>query len=130
MFKNEKIECNQERNNEKVNFDVDSSPRAWEHYRMFYSEKIKGNYDFDQLFYYSHYKNLEGRTCGYKTNNDGWYNYANRISNTKYNRLYALHTSAKKETDRGKIEWCGATRRLGGECDFNFNEKNMNYLNS
>lgn len=125
MFKNEKIECNQEWNNEKVNFDVDSSPRAWEHYRMFYSKKIKENYDFDRLFYYTHYRNLEGIKCGYITNGV-WYNYANQINNTKNNRLYALHTSAKKETeetDRGKIEWCGATRRLGGECDFNFNEK-------
>ena len=116
MFVNKKIKCDK--------YEPDSSPDAWEHYKHFYknSNLIMDNYDFDNLSSYTNYKEL-GEKCGQRYNDD-WYNYANKIChNKKNNRLYALDKSAKKITDCQGVEWCCATRRIAGDCDFNFNEK-------
>ncbi len=116
MFINKEIKCSE--------FEPDSSPAAWEHYKQFYVESnfIRKNYNFENLNCYTYYKDLD-RKCGYKTN-EGWYNYVNiPKNNTDTNRLYALYKFAKHKTDENQNEWCCATRRVAGECDFNFNEK-------
>lgn len=120
MFINKKVEY-------KACIEPDSSEEAWKHYEKYYLKSnskfsIRSNYDFENLNYYTYYKELN-RTCGEKFNGE-YYNYANqkRASNGA-NRLYALQKFAKKITDSNNVEWWCATRRVGGDCDFNFNEK-------
>lgn len=111
MFINKEIKCSE--------FEPDSSPAAWEHYKQFYVESnhIRKNYNFENLTYYTYYKDLD-RKCGYKTN-EGWYNYVNiPKNNTDTNRLYALHKFAKHKTEKETgNEWYCATRRVAGDCD-------------
>ncbi|WP_165062689.1 hypothetical protein [Adlercreutzia sp. ZJ154] len=117
MFKNKKIKSN--------GFEPDSSIEAWKHYKKYYLESnsefsIRKNYNFKNLHFYTYYTKLN-RGCGEKF--DG-YNYANlKIASNVANRLYALHNSAERKTNNCNVEWCCATRRVGGECDFNFNEE-------
>lgn len=125
MFKNTKIAARQLWNEQIINFDPDSSPAAWEHYKKYYIKNghvILGNYNFKKLNFYNYYRNI-GDESGIFKNNE-WKNYINCPSNNKkrYNRLFALSNTTKTECKNSK-EYCCASSRLGGECDFNFNCK-------
>ena len=119
MFRNKKIKERQLWNDEFVNFQPDSSPEAWEHYKKYYLQTLK-EYDFNKLYYYNNYDQVE-KKHGYNENGK-WYNYVNSPSLVKDNRLYALHnnTTIIQTED---VEYCEATLRYGGDCDFNFNDK-------
>ena len=115
MFKNKKIDSKQNWNGKDLNFDPDSSPEAWEHYRKYYSFS---NYDFNNLFFYNSWKEV-GLNQGYKYKSK-WLNYINQPKNQD-NRLYALENNTII-----KENYCEASARLGGETDFNFNDKKVN----
>ncbi len=75
-----------------IQYDVDSSPKAWEYYKIKYKDKEKiQKYDFN---------NLENK-------------------GSKYFRKIA-----KCNTDEN------IPYKLGGDCDFNFNEKKMKKFNN
>lgn len=121
MLKNKKITDVQQWNEKIIEFDPDSSPAAWEFYKQFYSGNIylNKNYDFQKLVFYNCYDTV-GLKRGYF---DGieWLNYVNKpIKNS--NRLYILPKGTKTEY-LYNIEYIIATERIGGDCDFNFNEK-------
>ena len=125
MFKKKKIAIHQEWNGQTIRFDPDSSPAAWEHYKKYYIENdqcVLGNYNFEKLNLYNYYKDV-GNKSGLFKNNE-WKNYINSPFNNskRYNRLFALSNNTKTECENSK-EYCGASSRLGGECDFNFNDK-------
>ena len=114
MFKNIKIDSMQSWNGEIIDFDPDSSPKAWEHYKQYYAFS---NYNFGNLFFYNYYKDI-GDPCGYKSNGK-WLNYVNKPKG-KNNRLYSLGKNTIIVND-----FCEAADRLGGETDFNFNEQKV-----
>lgn len=102
-------------------YDPDSSPAAWEYYKKVYvkdgSLKLgKTEFDANRL---SHC-NLEKGFFSIKHNS--WLSYKDQPIIVKenqpfYNRLYALKTNTKRDGI-----YCEAASRVGGECDFNFNE--------
>lgn len=124
MFKNKIDSIQTFKNEAKVQFEPDSSPAAWEHYKKFYSKNkyLNNNYDFSDLLFYNCYKDF-GLKRGIFTDHE-WFNYLNKPlrKGSRYNRLFVL----EKDTKRKKInntEYIVAAYRLGGDCDFNFNEK-------
>lgn len=123
MFKNKSVNSIQTFKNEaNVQFEPDSSPSAWEHYKKFYSknEYLNNNYDFNDLFFYNCYKDF-GLKSGI---HDGYerFNYLNKPLFKYYNRLFALEKSTNTKIFNN-IEYIVASYRLGGDCDFNFNKK-------
>lgn len=102
MFKNIKIDSEQCLNGIKLDFEPDSSPMAWEHYRKYYSFP---DYDFDNLCFYNHCKEVKNKYFVNKPKSEG-------------NRLYALAKNTIIENG-----FCESTTRLGGDTDFNFNNK-------
>lgn len=119
MFTNKEVKCD--------NFDVDSSKEAWEHYRKYYIEhnegySIRKNFNFDHLFLYNRCEDV-GLKEGYKGDetNGECYNYTNDLKKG-VNRYYALDNSVRPVKYKGH-EYSLAASRLGGDCDFNFNEK-------
>lgn len=124
MFKNKKISEWQKQCTKKIRFDPDFSPAAWVHYQQFYSHNkyLSTHYDFHKQFFYNYYDKF-GLKTGYF---DGfeWFNYVNKPlpSSSEYNRLFVLQKGTKTENSENN-EVIAATSRLGGDCDFNFNEK-------
>lgn len=134
MFENPEIKLD----SDGVTMEPDSSKEAWEHYKKFYTESnckysIRANYDFDHLHYYTPFN-----YAGYKSgvcDESGWYNFVNRPfskESKKVNRLYALHKDAQRirKIQNEEVEWCRVSLRVGGECDFNFNEKKYQLFQS
>lgn len=122
-FENEMIQENDcmDEQREK-NYEADSCPKAWEHYKIVYDNRLE-NYNFEQLSFYNNWKNVGELKSGlYSTNNKLWLNYVDLPIKGKRNRLFLLENSTKKEM-HNKITYIEATYRYGGECDFNFNEK-------
>lgn len=124
MFENKKISENYEHGTKKILFDPDSSPDAWEHYEKFYShnEYLSTHYNFEKRFFYTYYDKL-GLKTGYYDRGE-WLNYVNeplQIS-SEHNRLFILQKGTKTEKS-GNYEFIAAANRVGGDCDFNFNEK-------
>ncbi len=124
MFKNKIDSIQTFKNEAKVQFEPDSSPAAWGHYKKFYSKNkyLNNNYDFSDLFFYNCYTDF-GLKRGIYTDYE-WFNYLNKPlrKGSRYNRLFVL----EKDTKIKKInntEYIVADYRLGGDCDFNFNEK-------
>ncbi|SJZ74887.1 hypothetical protein [Eubacterium coprostanoligenes] len=124
MFKNKIDSIQTFKNEAKVQFEPDSSPAAWGHYKKFYSKNkyLNNNYDFSDLFFYNCYTDF-GLKRGIYTDYE-WFNYLNKPlrKGSRYNRLFVL----EKDTKIKKInntEYIVAAYRLGGDCDFNFNEK-------
>ena len=122
----ELIEIKQKLNNMVLHFDPDSSPKAWEHYRKYYTDDFWKVYDLNSPVFFSNVfdDNTIGFKCGKKNvKNDTWYNYVDSpIQNG--NRLIAI----TKPTDFIVDEYSGCKYyserlRLGGEVDFNFNDK-------
>ncbi len=112
MFENKKVCCNQNygEKERQVNFEPDSSPCAWEHYINVYGarkSKIIEQYNFNALFFY--YYNNDGNNIYY----------SNQIKSEK-NRLFAMHNGTEYFI-KNDVKCCKPARRLGGECDFNFN---------
>ena len=124
MFKNKKISELQKQGPKTIRFDPDSSPDAWEHYQQFYSHNkyLSNHYDFQKQFFYNHYDKV-GLKTGYY-NGLKWFNYVNQPlhSSSEYNRLFVLKKGTKTESSESN-EFIAAANRLGGDCDFNFNEK-------
>lgn len=124
MFKNKKISEYQKYGTQVIKFDPDSSPAAWAHYQQFYSHNkyLSTHYDFDKQLFYNCYDKVgleHGRFDGLE-----WLNYVNKPlhSCSEYNRLFVLQKRTKTEK-WGDNEYIAATNMLGGDCDFNFNEK-------
>lgn len=125
MFKNKLINSHTS-DEANVQYDPDSSPAAWQHYQQFYSynKYLSTNYDFQKLFFYNYYDTV-GLKAGYFDRVDRkWFNYVNKpLTNiSDYNRLFVLQKGTKTKTVEN-TEFIMATNRLGGDCDFNFNEK-------
>lgn len=101
MFINKEVQCK--------NFESDSCEEAWKHYKEYYSETnfIRKNYDFDNLFLYNSDSGKKG-------------SYTNKLKSDD-NRYYAL-IKGTNITVKDGIEYCPPASRVGGECDFNFNE--------
>ncbi len=127
MFINRTINGKHVWNGKCIVFDPDSSPEVWQHYKQFYFQNgyLKKHYDFEKLSFYNYYKNV-GFKSGYF---DGvnWLNYVNIPikNNPNHNRLFILQKGTKTEYI-DDIEFIIATKRLGGDCDFNFNKKKYN----
>lgn len=133
MFENKKIERKQNLNGKDIYFEPDSSPEAWKHYKTIYGQDNYLNnyfkddynkYDFDKQYFYNLFYNLYNKRPPKKE-----LPYVNEpiISNSSYtrgNRLYVLPKNVKIENIKNK-EYTIATNRLGGDCDFNFNEKKL-----
>ncbi|MCI8939126.1 MAG: hypothetical protein HFH12_03945 [Dorea sp.] len=124
MFKNKKISEMQKQGAQTIRFDPDSSPAAWVHYQQFYSHNkyLNTHYDFQKQFFYNYYNKVDLKT-GYFDGLD-WFNYVNKSlqSSSGYNRLFVLQTGTKTKNSENN-EFIVAANRLGGDCDFNFNEK-------
>lgn len=124
MFKNKTISEMQNHFTQMIRFEPDSSPAAWMHYQQFYSHNkyLRTHYDFQKQFFYNCYDKA-GLKTGYF---DGleWFNYVNKPlqNHSEYNRLFILQKGTKTEKIENN-EVIVATDRLGGDCDFNFNEK-------
>ena len=122
MFKNKLINSSAS-DKANVQYDPDSSPAAWQHYKKFYSSNkyLREHYNFDELFFYNKYDTV-GLKAGYFNSDNGkWYNYVNKPK-PGYNRKYVLEKEAKIKTVKD-TEFIMPANRLGGDCDFNFNEK-------
>lgn len=125
MFKNQFINTTQTFNDSGVlRFDPDSSPAAWAHYQQFYLQNLylRKNYDFVKLCFYNYYDTV-GLKTGY-FDGEKWFNYVNKPikKTTDYNRLFILQKGTQTDS-LDNTEFIVATNRLGGDCDFNFNEK-------
>lgn len=124
MFKNKKISEMQRQGDKIILFDPDSSPAAWEHYQQFYphNKYLSDNYDFQKQVFYNHHKDV-GLKTGYSYGHE-WFNYVNKPlqSSSEYNRLFVLQKGTKTKISENN-EFIDAANRLGGDCDFNFNEK-------
>lgn len=127
MFTQEILDY-QEWNGKKVNFDPDSSPKAWEHYKKYYtSDILRENYDFENLCFYNCYKKLHFKTGHY--NGEKWLNYidlpkeccSEKTSKEDYNRIFAVEKGVSSFV-KDDIKYVAPANRLGGDCDFNFNE--------
>ncbi|WP_022770400.1 hypothetical protein [Butyrivibrio sp. NC2007] len=95
----------------KIRFDPDSSPDAWIHYKKYYIEGEKPlDYDFNTLHFLS-YRNERNKI---------WYEDKPNTYGT--NRLYAVQ-KARSNWSENDITCFGSGLALGGDCDFNFNEK-------
>lgn len=115
----QKISDYQEWNGKKVYFEPDSSPEAWNHYKKYYSSDIlRKNYNFENLCFYT--------PCDEVGENDAPKKYVNlpkechssNPSKGDYNRLCAIDSALVK----CEVKYIDPANRLGGDCDFNFNE--------
>ena len=115
MFKNKEIVEMQQ----GIKYDPDSSPAAWEHYMQVYqnNDYINKHYNLKEQFYYNDYRTV-GLRSGY-FNGSKEFNYVNKPSKYKDNRLYIL----EKGTEIIDNKYIESANRLGGECDFNFNNE-------
>lgn len=124
MFKNKTISEMHNHFDQMIRFEPDSSPAAWMHYQQFYSHNkyLRTHYDFQKQFFYNRFDKA-GLKTGYF---DGLerFNYVNKPlqNHSKYNRLFILQKGTKTEKIENN-EFIVAADRLGGDCDFNFNEK-------
>lgn len=125
MFENKKNTEMQQWCGQTIRFDPDSSPTAWEYFKKVYShnEYLSKHYDFSNLFFYNEYRNF-GLKCGF-FNGKVWLNYVNKPLKNNYNRLYILQKGTQTISKNG-TEYIIASNRLGGDCDFNFNDKKCN----
>lgn len=107
----------------EIKYEPDSSPEAWGYYQKIYEGgKFSKNYQIKEPVFYVGYKDW-GLKTGYNMKGK-WYNYINKPIQTKtgyFNRKYALQMGTATYNN-DEIEYIEAARRLGGECDFNFNE--------
>ena len=123
-------------------YDPDASPMAWVYYEIVYSNgngiiKLGGTeFNSENLSYYNSCNaDFKERSYRYYDTDDHcyrWLNYKNDEipeenrydgNRKKYNRLFALKADTKRaENPKDKKEYCDAASRVGGECDFNFNE--------
>lgn len=111
----------QEWNGKKMYFEPDSSPAAWAHYKKYYlSDILRDNYNFEKLYFYTH------RNETYL--NDAPLKYLNLPidDDSTHNRLYAIEKVEIKK--HNGVETFAPTNRLGGDCDFNFNEHKVEFF--
>lgn len=123
MFVNQKVEENQKLGDEEICFEPDSSPKAWGHYQQYYKQGVlEKSYDFSKTVFYNKYDKV-GLKSGYKYGRE-WINYVNKPLNKKIkNRLFILKENTKMYEDESGNQYIEPAFRLGGECDFNFNQK-------
>ena len=112
------------RDGQNICFDPDSSPLAWEHYAKVYRDTLDHFYGYDlenPLFFENLYKTRFWRPAGFS--------YVN-VPLSKDNRLFALpkeSTSPYTDSNTG-WDYYAPTQRLGGDTDFNFNEKKFRFF--
>ena len=120
----EPIEPWQFRDDQNICFDPDSSPLAWDHYARVYRNTFGRSYDLkNPLFFESLYKTRCWRPAGFS--------YVN-IPLSKDNRLFALpkeNISLYTDSNTG-WNYYVPTQRLGGDTDFNFNKKKLNFFSN
>lgn len=116
------------KNRESICYEPDSSPEAWEFYQMYYDEEgiLKKNFNFKRPVLYNHCQDLgyeneykEGKLLPYV--NLPLLKIGKKGANP--NRLVALINGTRSNFLSNDIESFHPTSRLGGECDFNFNEE-------
>lgn len=122
-----KIPSEQKWNGNKIHFEPDSSPMAWEYYKSVYGGKFMGykincpEY-FNNVFSDNQQVRKEFEDKGIKSGCcDGsvWKNYV-MLNINKNNRLYALKDEELKGCECNNIEFYEAIGRLSGDTDFNF----------
>ncbi len=136
MFQNHVISDTQPFNQTLLNFDPDSSPQAWEHYKKFYTQKhwkLMEVFNLDALHFHIHFSDFQYQRGHYEKNSKLWLNYITNAPSPRpntFNRLYAFSTNSTFSSPTGKAnhifgnsEWY-----LGGETDFNFNNQKHNQL--
>ena len=110
------VEAEQMYNNKTIRFDCDSSPKAWKHYKEYYSDTLNAleelNYNFDEPRFYDYI-------------NYGNYSYYVDEPLCDNNRLVAL-PKGTKSYQNGVYE--KPVQRIGGDTDFNFQRKVYNKL--
>ncbi len=93
-----------------LHFDPDSSPEAWEHYKKCYNNEFwSEKYNFSQPVFFEYIDKAKYVDFPLKL----------------YNRLLVLKEGIEVINDESKLTYYSPVLRLGGETDFNFNEKNM-----
>lgn len=105
------IKPNQDYEQGSFHFEPDSSPAAYEYYKLIYPSDgyLKQNFNFgNPVFSLS-----SGRKDGF--------NYKN-AAKTCNNRLFVLLNGTKSRDIKG-VKYFETNYKLGGECDFNFNKK-------
>lgn len=122
----EKVEKKQNLNNMVLHFDPDSSPIAWEHYKKYYTDDFWRVYDINSPIFFNNVfdNNTNGFRYGKKNEKENtWYNYVDSPIQEK-NRLIAITVPTDFiEDEYSGCKFYSARLRLGGEVDFNFNEK-------
>ena len=120
------ISDKQKWNNQELSFEPDSSPEAWSYYKEVYKNaKFKEEYDFTTLHFYIPFLSSSVSFDHRMRIGDKWANFVDEPKSEQNNRLYALQKNAKRCSNKaGKLHFV-ASRRLGGECDFNFNKKKI-----
>ncbi len=110
MELNIEIKPNQDYEQGSFHFEPDSSPAAYEYYKLIYPSDgfLKQNFNFDNpVFSLS-----SGRKNGF--------NYKN-AAKTCNNRLFVL-LKGTNSMDINGVKYFEPNYKLGGECDFNFNK--------
>lgn len=102
------IEIKQEWNTQKLHFDPDSSPKVWQHYKKYYSDRFwTEKYDFEKLHFFEY---INSKTGPYVD-----------LPLSFYNRMNVLKIGVNPVTRENGLNYYQATPRLSGETDFNFN---------
>lgn len=131
MFRNDLVSEFQDfKGYKNILFEPDSSPHTWEeHFKKAYSgnEFLQENYDFRNLCFYNCFKDFGLKSGKY----EAWtrYNYLNKplVNSSKGNRLFVLEKGCSKKIFNS-VEYIAATCRLGGDCDFNFNDDKYSFF--
>jgi len=95
-------------------YDPDSSPKAWEHYKIVYGTDNWEEYDFNDIHYFEYIKEKQKYPCSD-------YCYLDEPV-SEYLRLCCAKKGYSSKECNGKT-YFKATLRLSGDTDFNFNEK-------
>ncbi len=127
---NKTIKMKQQWCSRDIEFDPDSSPNVWQHYKRVYNDYFGKTYKIDQPCFCSYVLSKECKvediSCGYKYNGE-WYNYVDKPYKNCSNRLYAISREASCKEYNGH-NYYKTELRLGGDTDFNFNEKHFPYI--
>ena len=98
-------------------YDADSSPSAWEHYRIVYADSLGKTYDIENPTFRNYVKIADQDL------------YTNIPTSLSKCRLVAIKKGVPKTKNINGKNYFYADLRLGGETDFNFgmNEKSNKY---
>lgn len=126
------VESKQEWKGEFLDFDPDSSPKAWEFYNLMYPNDQFKNYDKGNITFFNRYSQFN-RKEAWKIRGDDYYYSSKPLhshkNDIKYNRLFVIDSnqSSVKEDNIFYYNFC---YRLSGETDFNFKSSKLTKFNS